>query len=70
MSVQLVTQYGFTLYFFAKTHDAPPDPDLTTVANREWLWRRPYTLVEVQVGRPITPVDEGMASLSGIKVTP
>lgn len=73
MSVQPVTQYGFSLYFFAKTHDAPPDPDLTTVANREWLWRRPYTLVEVQVyddGLPITPVDEGMAGLSGIKVTP
>ncbi len=64
MSFQPVPSHGFTLYFYARTDEAPPDPDLTTVANREWLWRRPYTLVEVQVyddGRAITPVNWSMA---------
>lgn len=63
MSVQPVPSHGFTLYFYAATDDTPPDPDLTAVANREWLWRRPYTLVEVQVyddGRAVSPADDGM----------
>lgn len=64
MSTQHVTAHGFTLYFYADTDDSPPNPDLESVANREWLWRRPYTLIEVQVyedGRPISPVDKAMA---------
>lgn len=66
LSVQPVPSHGFALYFYATTDDTPPDPDLTAVANREWLWRRPYTLVEVQVyddGRAIVPVDEAMAGI-------
>ncbi len=72
MSVQPIPSHGFTLYFYAMTDDIPPAPDLTAVANREWLWRRPYTLVEVQVyddGRAIQPVDDGMAGPSGIVTT-
>jgi hypothetical protein len=26
----------------------PPDPDLTAIENRKWLYRRPYTVLEVQ----------------------
>lgn len=66
LSVQPVPSHGFSLYFYAKADDAPPDRDLTAVANREWLWRRPYTLIEVQVyddGRAIQLVDEAMAGL-------
>ena len=69
MSVQPVPSHGFTLYFYANTDQTPPDPDLAAVAHREWLWRRPYALVEVQVyddGRAIAAVDEGQAGLMSV----
>ena len=45
---QPVPNYGFTLYFLAFTDERPPVPDLAAVANREWLWQRPYTTLELQ----------------------
>ena len=48
LSIQSVDNYGFTLYFFAFTNDDPPEPDLRSVRNREWLYQRPYTVLEVQ----------------------
>lgn len=48
MSVQAVADLGFTLYFYAWSDEPLPDPDLGAVENREWLWARPYTLVEIQ----------------------
>ncbi|MEM8776150.1 MAG: VOC family protein [Pseudomonadota bacterium] len=48
LSVQSVADYGFTLYFYAFTNEQPPVADLTSVANREWLYQRPYTALEVQ----------------------
>ncbi|WP_027256846.1 VOC family protein [Leisingera aquimarina] len=48
LSVQDVTEFGFDLHFLAFTDETPPDPDLQAVANREWLWRRPYTTLEFQ----------------------
>ncbi len=48
LSVQDVAEFGFDLYFLAYTEETPPDPDLQSVANREWLWRRPYTTLEFQ----------------------
>ena len=49
MSVQPVGAHGFCLYFYAWSRREPlPDPDVKAVANREWLWRRPYTLIELQ----------------------
>ena len=48
MSVQPVSDFGFCLYFYAWSTEPLPDPDVTSVANREWLWRRPYTLIELQ----------------------
>lgn len=48
LSVQKVEPYRFTLYFLAATEDEPPDPDLESVDNREWLWQRPYTTLELQ----------------------
>ncbi|MCY6381067.1 VOC family protein [Hoeflea prorocentri] len=48
MSVQPVEDYGFCLYFFAWSDEALPEPDLKAVANREWLWARPYALLELQ----------------------
>jgi catechol 2,3-dioxygenase-like lactoylglutathione lyase family enzyme len=48
MSVQAVEEYAFTLYFFGWSDELLPNEDLTAVENREWLWRRPYTLLELQ----------------------
>ena len=48
MSVQPVPAHGFCLYFYSWSDEPLPDPDLEAVANREWLWARPYTLLELQ----------------------
>lgn len=48
LSRQEVSQLGFDLYFFAPTDDVRPNPDVNSVENREWLWRRPYTVLEFQ----------------------
>lgn len=48
LSVQPVEPYRFTLYFLASTRERPPHSDLQSVDNREWLWQRPYTTLELQ----------------------
>eukprot|EP01060_Flectonema_neradi_P018781 TRINITY_DN25717_c0_g1_i1.p1 TRINITY_DN25717_c0_g1~~TRINITY_DN25717_c0_g1_i1.p1 ORF type:complete len:248 (+),score=43.89 TRINITY_DN25717_c0_g1_i1:44-787(+) len=48
MSVQPVNEYNFTLYFYSWSTEDLPDPDTKSVANREWLWARPYALLELQ----------------------
>ncbi|WP_350334366.1 VOC family protein [Coralliovum pocilloporae] len=48
MSIQPVTDYGFCLYFYTWSSEPLPDPDLTSVSNREWLWARPTTILELQ----------------------
>ncbi|MDH3233582.1 MAG: VOC family protein [Alphaproteobacteria bacterium] len=48
LSRQPVPRRRFTLYFLAAVADTPPNPDLEAVANREWLWQRPYTTLELQ----------------------
>ena len=48
LAVQPVENYGFTLYFFAFTDESPPSKDLTALVNREWLYQRPYSVLEVQ----------------------
>ena len=48
MSVQPVREHGFCLYFYAWSTETLPNPDLKSVANREWLWRLPYALIELQ----------------------
>eukprot|EP00088_Acartia_fossae_P062132 TRINITY_DN7483_c0_g1_i2.p1 TRINITY_DN7483_c0_g1~~TRINITY_DN7483_c0_g1_i2.p1 ORF type:complete len:275 (-),score=69.76 TRINITY_DN7483_c0_g1_i2:209-1033(-) len=49
LSIQSVDSYGFVLYFLAFTDDDPPNSkDLNAVENREWLWQRPYTTLEIQ----------------------
>ncbi len=48
MSVQPVSDYGFTLYFFTWSEEPLPNPDLKAIENREWLWARPYPLLELQ----------------------
>lgn len=48
MSVQRVPDCGFTLYFYGWSDEPLPNPDLEAIENREWLWARPYTLLELQ----------------------
>lgn len=57
LSIQPVEAYGFTLYFLAFTDEQPPNIDLKAVENREWLWQRPYTTLELQ------HFDSGLAGL-------
>ncbi|CAE7672004.1 Glo1 [Symbiodinium sp. CCMP2456] len=71
LSVQEVAPYGFTLYFVAYTEDSPPKADLEAVENREWLYQRDYTTLELQhrwdyrPGSLRLPADdeEGMAGI-------
>ena len=49
LSVQPVVGFGFTLYFLGFTDEVPPGDGLEDVANREWLWKRVYTTLELQV---------------------
>lgn len=48
VSVQPVEPFGFCLYFYCWSEEALPQPDLHAVESREWLWRRPYALLELQ----------------------
>ena len=48
LGVQPVEPYGFTLYCYGFTQETPPDPDLTAIENRTWLYRRRYTVLEIQ----------------------
>lgn len=48
MSRQDVPDFDFCLYFFAFTEEPMPVPDVDAVENREWLWQRPYTVLEFQ----------------------
>jgi len=48
LSRQPVPRHRFTLFFLAATKDRPPLDDLDAVGNREWLWQRPYTVLELQ----------------------
>lgn len=48
LSRQRVDKLGFTLYFLAFTDETPPNEDIDSIENREWLWARPYTQIELQ----------------------
>ena len=48
LSRQIIPQHGFTLYFLAEPSEDPPYADVDAVQNREWLWRRPYTVLQLQ----------------------
>eukprot|EP00092_Neocalanus_flemingeri_P008215 GFUD01008857.1.p1 GENE.GFUD01008857.1~~GFUD01008857.1.p1 ORF type:complete len:276 (-),score=95.18 GFUD01008857.1:141-968(-) len=60
LSIQDISDYGFCLYFLAFTAENPPDQDLASTKNREWLWQRPYTTLEIQCrpGQKCVPMDK------------
>ena len=66
VSTQPVPDHGFTLHFYAPPGEPPPDPDLTALQNRPWLWRRPYTTLEFQ-HLPNTAITPSPA-LAGIEI--
>ena len=43
----------FTLYFLAFTEDEPPNANPRSIENREWLYHRPYTVLELQSYWPV-----------------
>ena len=65
LSRQAVDIYGFKIYFLGypmnenETEMMPKPNDLDAVENREWLWQRPYTTLELQ-HRWKTPVSKYM----------
>lgn len=48
ISRQQVKHRGFTLYFLSADSEAPPSNDIDNIEMREWLWQRPYALLELQ----------------------
>lgn len=69
MSVLPVESYGFTLHFFAFTKETPPNADLTAVENREWLYQRPYTVLEIQEVHGAAPMADRVPGAAGYSVT-
>jgi catechol 2,3-dioxygenase-like lactoylglutathione lyase family enzyme len=47
MSIQPVDLFGFTLYFYTWSDEEIPG-DLRSKEIREWLWGRPYAMLELQ----------------------
>lgn len=72
LSKQVVPGRGFTLYFLAFTDETPPEDDIEAVANRPWLWQRPYTTLELQhltePGRHIRSTPPGGAGYTGLLI--
>ncbi len=72
ISVQPVPDHRFCLYFFSGDREEPPHDDLQAVGNRQWLWERPYALLELQhvfdggVGPP--GPEAGQAGFTGFAV--
>ncbi|MEH6631238.1 MAG: VOC family protein [Halopseudomonas aestusnigri] len=68
MSVQPVEDFGFCLYFYTWSDEPLPEPELTSVSNREWLWSRPYTFIELQhLEKPGLSVNKSTFSDSGFE---
>lgn len=74
MSVQRVDDYNFCLYFYTWSDEALPESNVESVENREWLWARPYTLIELQhLLSPEAVVYHGApdeAGFAGVHYTP
>lgn len=69
LCIQPVDNYGFTLYFFAFTSETPPSNDPYAIENREWVYQREYTLLELQhLHNPKRPLllDSQRAGYKGI----
>jgi hypothetical protein len=43
-----VLQREFDLYFLGVTKDKLPNKNIEALENREWLWQRDFTMIELQ----------------------
>ncbi|MDA8586911.1 VOC family protein [Rhodobacteraceae bacterium] len=71
LSVQPVDPYGFTLHFYAFTDEQPPNENLEAVENRTWVYRRPYTVLEIQHVHALTTEttpSENVGGYSGVTI--
>lgn len=48
LSIVPAPTLGFDLHFYAFTDEVPPNPDPRAIENRTWVYRRPYTVLEIQ----------------------
>ena len=72
MSVQSLPAYGFNLHFFAFAEETPPEADLASVANRTWVYRRPYTVLELQHVfnlQKVNPPSQFSGGFDGLRIT-
>ena len=72
LSIVPAPDRGFTLYFYGFASEPPPNPDLHAVENRTWVYRRSYTVLEVQhrsQDEPMARPSEGAAGYGGALVS-
>ena len=43
-----VHQRGFELYFLGYTKESLPNKNIDAIENRQWLWKRGFTMIELQ----------------------
>lgn len=48
LSKMNVLQRGFELYFLGYTKDNLPNKNIEAIENRQWLWQRDFTMIELQ----------------------
>ncbi|MEM7563237.1 MAG: VOC family protein [Pseudomonadota bacterium] len=48
VSKQVVSHRGFTLYFLSCDDEPLPSNNVEDIVIREWLWQRPYAVLELQ----------------------
>lgn len=48
LAFKALPDLDFDLHFLAFTDEAPPDGDPGSARTLQWLWRRPYTTLELQ----------------------
>ena len=68
MSVQPIAGRAFTLYFYSWSEEELPNADLEAVENREWLWARPYTILELQHLQSAAVAPQKSPQLVGLSV--
>ena len=68
MSVQPIAGRAFTLYFYSWSEEPLPHAELEAVENREWLWARPYTILELQHLQSAATAPKKSPQLVGVSV--
>ncbi len=67
-----VLEHGFTLYFYGYAGDSLPNSDLHALEARTWVYRRPYTVLEVlhrEQDHAMLKRGPGQAGYKGAQVT-